>query len=122
VAGDPRLQNLVVSQTIQNGVECISGVLVVQDVVQNPEQQSRKVYHGDISALPDKSTIPAHTAEVLRLVEGANIPEVGWVGGDSWFGSVTTAIEVIIFVFICTLFSNEILLILAYCLLSPGHD
>ena len=36
----------------RNGVECITGASVVQDVVQNPEQQSRKVYHGDISALP----------------------------------------------------------------------
>ncbi len=88
----------------RNGVECITGVLVVQDVVQNPEKQSLKTYHGDVSALPDNSTIPAHTAEVLRLVGGANIPEGGWVGGDSWFGSVTTAIEVILFVFIRTLF------------------
>ena len=87
-----------------NGVECITGVLVVQDVVQNPEQQSLKTYYGDVSALPHNSTIPAHTAEVLCLVGGANIPEGGWVGGDSWFGSVTTAIEVILFVFIRTLF------------------
>jgi hypothetical protein len=106
----------------RNGIECITGILVVQYFVQNPEQQSRKVYHGDVSALPDKSTVPAHTAEVLHLVEGANIPEGGWVGGDSWFGSVTTAIEVIIFAFNCTLFSNEILLTLAYFLLSPGYD
>jgi hypothetical protein len=77
-----------------NGVECISGVLVIQDVVQNPEMQSRKAYHGDRSYLPDKSEITAHTAEVLRLVENAQIPPGGWVGGDSWFGSVSTAVEV----------------------------
>jgi hypothetical protein len=90
----------------RNGVECISGVLVVQDV--NPEQQALKTYHGDISALPDKSTIPAHTAEVLHLVDGAKIPKGGWVGGDSWFRSVTTAVEVIIFVFCCTLFEMQL--------------
>jgi len=28
------------------------------------------------------------------LVEGAKIPKGGWVGGDSWFGSTSTAVEV----------------------------
>jgi len=75
-------------------VECISGVLVVQDVVQNPERQSRKAYNGSPSALPHRSAIMTHTAEVLRLVTNAKIPEGGWVGGDSWFGSIMTAVEV----------------------------
>ncbi len=78
----------------RNGVECISGVLIAQDVVQNPEMQSRKSYHGDRSFMPDKSDITAHTAEVLRLIENAQLPPGGWVGGDSWFGSTTTAVEV----------------------------
>ena len=77
-----------------NGVECISGVLVVQDVVQLPEQQARKDYHAELSALPNGSPILAHTAEVLRLVDKAKIPRGGWVGGDSWFGSVMSAVEV----------------------------
>jgi hypothetical protein len=46
---------------ICNGVECISGVLVVQDVVQNPEMQSRKALHGERLFMPDKSDITAHT-------------------------------------------------------------
>jgi hypothetical protein len=75
-------------------VECVSGILVVQDVVQNPEKQALKAYFGEISTLPDGSEITAHTAEVLHLVEGANIPEGGWVGGDSWFGLTATAVEV----------------------------
>jgi hypothetical protein len=75
-------------------VECVSGILVVQDVVQNPEKQALKAYFGEISSLPDGSDITAHTAEVLRLVEGANIPKGVWVGGDSWFGSTATAVEV----------------------------
>ena len=78
----------------RNGVECVSGILVFQDIVQNPEAQSAKDYFGEESALPDKSDITAHTAEVLRLVEGAKITAGGWVGGDSWFGSVATAVEV----------------------------
>jgi hypothetical protein len=28
------------------------------------------------------------------LVEGADIPQGGWVGGDSWFGSAMSAVEV----------------------------
>jgi hypothetical protein len=28
------------------------------------------------------------------LVEKAQIPKGGWVGGDSWFGSISTAVEV----------------------------
>jgi len=78
----------------RNGVECLSGILVVQDVVQNPEKQALKSYFGEPSSLPDQSDITAHTAEVLRLVEGAKIPKGGWVGGDSWFGSTATAVEV----------------------------
>jgi hypothetical protein len=77
-----------------NGVECISGILVVQDVVQNPEQQSLKAYHATKSSLPDGSDVATHTAEVLHLVENAKILKRGWVGGDSWFGSTATAVEV----------------------------
>jgi hypothetical protein len=44
--------------------------------------------------LPDKSLVLAFTTEVLRLAEGADITQGGWVGGDSWFGSVTRAVEV----------------------------
>jgi hypothetical protein len=68
--------------------------LVVQDVVQNPEKQVLKPYYGESSSLPDESEITAHTAEVLRLVEGAKILKGGWVGGDSWFVSTSTAVEV----------------------------
>jgi hypothetical protein len=49
----------------KNGVECISGVLVAQDVIQLLEQQSTKSYNGLTSSLPDKSDITARTAEVL---------------------------------------------------------
>lgn len=78
----------------QNGVECVSGILVVQNVVQNLETQAFKAYFGEKSSFPDGSDIAAHTAEVLRLVEGANIPKGGWVGSYSGFGSTMTAVEV----------------------------
>ena len=78
-----------------NGVECMVGTMDYQDVVQLPEQQHRKKYHGEQSALPGKEQlIGASTAEVLRQVEGAEVVRGGWVGGDDWFGSVMTAVEV----------------------------
>jgi hypothetical protein len=78
----------------RNGVECISGLLVFQDVVQNPEMQSCKSYFNEESSLPGNPPITAHAAEVLRQVEGAQIAEGGWVGGDAWFGSVLSTVEV----------------------------
>jgi hypothetical protein len=43
--------------------------------------------------MPEKSEVTAHTVEVLRLIENAKLPIAGWVGGDSWFGSTTTAMR-----------------------------
>ena len=43
--------------------------------------------------MPDGSPILAHTEDVLRQVEGENVVMDGWVDGDSWFGSVTSCIE-----------------------------
>jgi hypothetical protein len=78
----------------RNGVECITGVIVVQDVVQLSEQQSQKDFLGLRSNMPDGSEITAHAAEVLRLVSKSALSDVGgWVGGDSWFGSIVTAVE-----------------------------
>ena len=79
----------------RNSVECLSGVLVHQDVVQLSEVQSRKKYFNELSHLPGGNTyITAHAAEVLHQVEGAKLTCGGWVGGDSWFGSVLSAVEV----------------------------
>jgi hypothetical protein len=38
--------------------------------------------------------ISTHIAEVLRQVESAHLGANSWVGGDAWFGSVATCIEV----------------------------
>jgi hypothetical protein len=71
----------------------MTGCLVFQDIVQLKEQQVRKPFFDDDTHLPDQSKIGAHTAEVLRQIEGAHLAEGGWVAGDSWFGSVATAVK-----------------------------
>jgi hypothetical protein len=79
----------------RNGAECITGILAFQDPVQLPEQQAKKKFHGEPLSLPDGSKIGAHTAEVLRQVEGAGVQRGGWVGGDAWFGSIMSSVEVL---------------------------
>jgi hypothetical protein len=71
----------------------MSGFLVFQDVVQDAEVMKQKEYFGEKSSMPNGMEIPAHTAEVLRQIKGANVVEGGWVGGDVWFGSMATALE-----------------------------
>ena len=78
----------------RNGAECTTGCIVFQDVVMNPEYQYTKKYQDEISNMPDKSPIKTHTAEVLRQVEGAGVVEGGWVGGDAWFGSIASCVEI----------------------------
>ena len=80
---------------LRNCAECHSGCVVHQDVVQSPEIQSQKKYHADKSFMPDGTPITAHAAEVLRQVEGARVIEDGWVGGDAWFGSLHSSVELI---------------------------
>lgn len=79
---------------LKNDVECTTGCLLFQDVLQMREHQVRKDYFGMDSYLRDNGKINVHTAEVLRQVVGANITPGGWMGGDSWFGSVSSAVEV----------------------------
>ena len=79
---------------LKNSLECITGVFKYQDIVQSPEVQQRKKYFGEPSSISNSGTIPSHTSEVLRQVEGSNLSEGAWVGGDAWFGSVTIAVEV----------------------------
>jgi hypothetical protein len=73
----------------------MSGILVFQDVAQLLEVQScKKKKTNEKSHLPNGAFVPAHTAEVLRQVEGAGVSKGDWVGGGSWFGSVLSAVEV----------------------------
>jgi len=78
----------------RNGVECITGIFMYQDVVMAPDHQLEKKYAKAVSSLPRKPQLSTHTAEVLRQVENAGVEEGGWVGGDAWFGSVMTLVEV----------------------------
>jgi hypothetical protein len=43
------------------------------------------MFHDEDAEYPDWKImeIPAHTAEVLRQIKGANVVEGGWVGGDA---------------------------------------
>jgi hypothetical protein len=52
------------------------------------------LHYTERSSLPNGVNIGAHTAEVLLQVEGADVMEGGWVGGDAWFVSALTAVEV----------------------------
>ncbi|CAB9517187.1 hypothetical protein SEMRO_837_G209150.1 [Seminavis robusta] len=66
---------------LRNGVECITGCLVNQDIVMNAERQNfKKHLYADKeeqirekTCLPGKPDMPAHTAETLRQVEDANV-------------------------------------------------
>lgn len=86
---------------LRNGVECFTGILMFQDVVMGAEMQKKKqFYYSDaenmireISNLPKKEEVSVHTSEVLRQVQGAGVPSGGWVGGDAWFGSVMSSVE-----------------------------
>jgi len=78
---------------IRNGCECRSGIMVHHDIVKGTVQQSNKKYNRDLSHLPKNEPIQAHVAEVLRQAEGANVVKGGWIGGDAWFGSVNSCVE-----------------------------
>jgi hypothetical protein len=71
----------------------MSGILVFQDVVQDAEVMKQKEYFGKKPSMSNGMETPAHAAEVLRKIKGANVVEGGWVGGDAWFGSMVAALE-----------------------------
>ena len=78
---------------IRNAAECVSGLFINHDIVQTASQQASKKYVGEQSSLPKGEAIGVHTAEVLRQCEGAAVKPGGWVGGDAWFGSINTTVE-----------------------------
>jgi hypothetical protein len=79
--------------TFCNGVECMSGFLVFQGVVQDATIMKQNEYFGDNPSMPTEMEIPAHASAVLHQIEGVNVVEGGWVGGDAWFGSIITDLE-----------------------------
>jgi hypothetical protein len=80
---------------IRNAVECTTGIFVHHDLVDSSNVQWRKKYSlpPETSHLPRKEDISYHCAEVLRQCEESKVVEGGWVGGDAWFGSVESCVE-----------------------------
>jgi hypothetical protein len=86
---------------LHNSVECITGVIVHQDMSMDPEvQQKKEFFYADSaqqlheqSVMPQHKFISAHCAEVLRQVKNSGLEQGGWVCGDVWFGSIQSCIE-----------------------------
>ena len=86
---------------LKNGVKCLSSMFVFQDIVQVAEVQQQKEFLFDdyeegipaMSSMPSNPEMAAHVAEVLRQVKGAGVPDGRWCGGDAWFGSVMSCVE-----------------------------
>ena len=70
-------------------------MIVNHDIVQGQAEQARKKYVDAKSSLPKGERIQAHVAEVLRQAESSNVTNGGWIGGDAWFGSVNSCMELI---------------------------
>ena len=66
-----------------------------QYIVHNPEYQHAKKYQDVPYSLPDNSAIKAHMTEVLHHIEGDKVIKGGWVGGDAWFGSIVSDVEIL---------------------------
>ena len=78
---------------LRNALECITGIFVNHDIVESPQGQWTKEFTSPPtqSHLPKGEDISYHTAEVLR--QAKNVEKGGWVGGDAWFGSMETCVE-----------------------------
>jgi hypothetical protein len=80
---------------IRNAVECATGIFVNHDIVASPNKQWLKKYLDPPvkSHLPKGEEVSYHTAEVFRQAEDSNLVEGGWVGGDAYFGSIESCVE-----------------------------
>jgi hypothetical protein len=68
---------------------------VHHDLADSSNEQWKKKYSlpPKISHLPRKEEISYHCAEVLHQCDESKVVEGGWVGGDAWFGSVESCVE-----------------------------
>jgi hypothetical protein len=78
-----------------NSVECLTGIFVHQDIADSSTMQWKKKYSDPPtkSHLPKEEMVSYHTAEVLRQAENSTLVKGSWVGGDAWFGSVESCVE-----------------------------
>ena len=79
----------------KNGVEGMTGIFAFHDIVKDLTTQRYKKYlqADNISHLPNREPILQHVAEYLRQAEGEKLQPGGWMGGDAWFGSIPTVVE-----------------------------
>ncbi len=75
---------------VKNGVECISEIMMHHDIVHAHRDQGKK---NEKWHLPQGEFIHQHVAETLHQVKGAQIKRGGWVGGDTWFSSINSCME-----------------------------
>ena len=94
ISHEPR-KPIPLGTMIRNAVECTTGIFVHHDLVDSSNEQWRKKYSLPPvqSNLPRNEEISYHCAEVLRQCEESRVVPGGWVGGDAWFGSVESCIE-----------------------------
>ena len=80
---------------IRNVVECTTGTFVHRDIVDLSTNQWKKKYSNPAmqSHLPKGEEMSYHTAEVLHQAENGKVLEGGWVGDDTWFGSIESCVE-----------------------------
>ncbi len=94
ISHEPR-KPIPLGTMICNAVECTTGIFVHHDLVDSSNEQWKKKYSLPpvTSHLPRKEEISYHCAEVLRQCEESKVIDGGWVGGDAWFGSVESCVE-----------------------------
>ena len=80
-------------EMLRTFVDCQSGCVACQDVAQSSEIQHLKKHYDEVPHILGRTKIVTHAAEVLRKVEDANVARNGWVGGDDWFGSAHSCVE-----------------------------
>jgi CDP-diglyceride synthetase len=76
----------------RNDTECHTGIMTFQYNVQNAEVQKEKYFYGEKLRLLNGTAINAPCAEVLRMIEGSNLEEDGWIARYARFGSVMTSV------------------------------
>jgi hypothetical protein len=69
-------------------------VLSVLFLTTYPETMPPRIPVFSQSNLPNGVFVPAHSADLLRQVEGVGVPKGGWVGGGSWFGTVLSTVQI----------------------------